>query len=231
MRVPTKMLVCLANSYKHSERCVAGIEISSRKWIRPVSSRPSRGVSTAERHYAGGSEPQVLDIVDVPLRGPQPLGFQQENWLLDATRQWRKVGRLGLTALAALESPRESLWLNGASTSRGSNDRVPDAAAQPIRDSLRLIGVDRATVQVMPDPWSPGGHLSVRIQFAYASFAYNLKVTDPVYRAKFQAKGVGSYKLGKSYLTISLSEAYDDGSSYKLVAAIVEAAGLDSRTA
>ncbi|EDZ93159.1 hypothetical protein AmaxDRAFT_4043, partial [Limnospira maxima CS-328] len=29
-------LICLANSRKNNDRCIAGIEISTGKWVRPV---------------------------------------------------------------------------------------------------------------------------------------------------------------------------------------------------
>ncbi|MFM8305620.1 MAG: dual OB domain-containing protein, partial [Microcystis aeruginosa] len=31
-----KKIVCLANSWKLNERCIAGIDISSGNWVRPV---------------------------------------------------------------------------------------------------------------------------------------------------------------------------------------------------
>jgi hypothetical protein len=229
--VPTKMLVCLANSYKGGERCVAGVEIGdgSHRWVRPVSNRSGHGVSTGERQYPGGIEPQVLDIIFVPLLAHRPHGFQRENWLLDPTIRWRKAGRFGWGELGTLEDHPESLWVNGNSTTHGINDRVPNVATQPVSDSLKLIQVDRVTIQVQSDPWSPGGHPSVRAQFAYAGAVYTLKVTDPDYKASFQAKGVGNHKLGKSFLTISLSEEYDDGASYKVVAAIIESPGPNTK--
>ncbi len=30
-------VICLANSYKHQARCIAGVAIDSGDWIRPVS--------------------------------------------------------------------------------------------------------------------------------------------------------------------------------------------------
>ena len=84
-----KRVVCLANSRKLSGRCIAGKEIADRRvadWIRPVSSRPSEEVSEHERQYEDGSDPRVLDVVDIPLLGHRPKSFQQENWLLDPER-------------------------------------------------------------------------------------------------------------------------------------------------
>jgi hypothetical protein len=81
-----KRIACLANSRKPSGRCIAGIEVADQQrkgWIRPVSDRPNQAVSEYERQYEDGSDPTVLDIIDVPLLRHTPHTFQRENWLLD----------------------------------------------------------------------------------------------------------------------------------------------------
>ena len=91
-----KRIVCLANSRKRSGRCVAGVELSGRRrvgWIRPVSAREHEEVSEYERQFEDGSDPRVLDLIDVPLLEPRPKIYQQENWLLDPDQYWRKAGR------------------------------------------------------------------------------------------------------------------------------------------
>src|SRR5580658_5662159 len=81
-----KRIVCLANSRKLSGRCIAGKEIHKGKqigWIRPVSAREHEEVSEYERQYQDGSDPSVLDVMDIELIEPRPKGCQHENWLLD----------------------------------------------------------------------------------------------------------------------------------------------------
>jgi hypothetical protein len=73
-----KCIVCLSNSRKLNGRCLAGKEISgngSGTWIRPVGDREHGEVSEYERQYEDGSDPQLLDIINVPLLDPQPKDF------------------------------------------------------------------------------------------------------------------------------------------------------------
>lgn len=223
----TKELVCLANSRKHNGRCVAGIEIESKEWIRPVSNRSGHEVSELERRYRGGVEPQVLDIVTVPLVGPRPVGFRRENWLLDPAVRWRREGRIGWSELCALEQHPKSLWINGHHTTDGVNDRVPVEQEDTLVDSLKLIQVDRVTMKVDPaPPMSNDTKPIVRARFLHAGSVYALRVTDPVYEEKFRAEKFGNYRLGESFVTVSLSEEFR-GNFYKLVAAIVERAQVE----
>lgn len=140
-----KRIVCLANSRKLSGRCVAGKEFIKGQpavWIRPVSGRGNEEVSRNERQYRDGSDPRVLDIIEVPLLEARPRGHQQENWLLEPDRYWTKVGRATWSDLQHLVDPAAPLWLNGHSTNHGQNDRVPVVEAGGLRSSLRLIRVN-----------------------------------------------------------------------------------------
>lgn len=94
-------LVCLANSRKLSGRCVAGKELIDEvagPWVRPVSDRPKEEVSEDERQYEDGSDPRVLDIIDVPLTAPRPKAYQSENWLLEPEEYWKRAVARSLCA-------------------------------------------------------------------------------------------------------------------------------------
>ena len=226
--MPVKRVVCLANSRKlAAERCLAGREwVEGRGaggWVRPVSDRGTQGVSEYERQYEDGSDPQVLDIIDIPLLGSQPQDHQTENWLLDPQYYWEKVGRLSPFDLPALEDPAAPLWIDGYSTYKGRNDTIPMAAIGSVSDSLRLIRVGRLEL-VVGRPGEAFGNNKRRVQgrFRHAGTYYALWVTDPRYERKYLAKLNGAYELDECHLTISLGEAFQ-GSCYKLIAAVIEA--------
>ncbi|WP_053721113.1 dual OB domain-containing protein [Saccharothrix sp. NRRL B-16348] len=219
----TKLMVCLANSRKHLGRCVAGIAIGrdGPQWIRPVSGRPGHEVSPAERQYGGGVEPQVLDVVSVSLVGARPFGIHRENWLLDPTIRWRRVGRIAWHELCDFEETPDMLWVDGYDTSTGLNDRVPVEQEPLVVDSITLIRVAEVTIEVSRAHPLSVKSSEVKARFRYAGSAYALKVTDPVYEERFRAKGLGKYRLGESFLTVSLTEAFRDN-FFKVVAAVVE---------
>ena len=223
--MPTKRIVCLANSRKLNGRCIAGKEYTGGRpgvWIRPVSVREHEEVSEYERQYPDGSDPRLLDIIDVPLLEVRPKGYQQENWLLDPEPYWERVGRATWGDLPALADPQSPLWIDGHSTYNGCNDRIPLALAGGIGSSLRLLRVDRLTLSVFK-PGEAFGNPKRRVQgrLRFVGVDYHLWVTDPVYERRFLAQADGEYALGTCFLTVSLGEPHNDA-CYKLIAAIIE---------
>ena len=219
-----KRIVCLANSRKLHGRCVAGREwIAGRagRWIRPVSDREHQDVSEYERQYEDGSDPKVLDVIDVPVLEPRPDDYQSENRLLDPEYYWEKVGRLSWFGLPVLADPVAPLWLDGHCTYHGLNDRIPLELADSASDSLRLVHVDRLQLSVFK-PGEAFGNTKRRVQgrFGYAGNAYALWVTDPVYEPQCLAKLDGDYRIDECFLTVSLGEPCG-GAVYKLIAAVI----------
>lgn len=221
-----KRIVCLANSRKLSGRCVAGkvwpAVPPSTGWVRPVSARPHQEVSEHERQYQDGSDPRVLDIIDVPLLTPCPASYQSENWLLDPNFYWVKSGNAGWTDLGTLVDAPGPLWTNGDSTYHGTNDRVADAVAASLTSSLRLVRVDGVGLSVF-QPGAAFGNPKRRVQaaFVHSGVTYRLWVTDPIYERRYLAMVDGQYQIGPAFLTVSLGESHN-GACYKLIAAIIE---------
>jgi len=193
--------------------------------VRPVSDRPSEEVSERERQYEDGSDPQVLDIVDVPLLKPNPKAFQSENWLLDPKTYWAKHGELKWSRLATFADPAGPLWINGRSTYNGINDEMPLEAANKLNSSLKLIHVTSMELKVFA-PKQAFGDSKRRVQgsFQLAKQKYALWVTDPRWEKEYLAMDNGDYAIGGSYLTISVGESFK-GCCYKLIAAIISKPG------
>lgn len=225
-QVATKRIVCLANSRKLSGRCIAGKEIlsggRSGGWIRPVSDRENEEVSEYERQYEDGSDPRLLDVIDVPVLRPTPKNYQQENWLLHPDYYWQKVRSGSKEELGQFIDSLPSLWINGHSTANGMNDRIPVEVANGLTNSLRLVQISSLEL-VVSRPGADFGNnrRSVQGRFQYNGIDYWLRVTDPVYERQYLQQPDGNYPVGDVFLTVSLGEPYR-GYAYKLIAAIIQ---------
>jgi hypothetical protein len=220
----SKRIVCLANSRKLQGRCVAGRELQNEgpgPWIRPVSDRPSEEVSEEERRYQDGSDPKILDVIDVPLIAARPKGYQQENWLLDPQTYWVKRGRSRWEDLAALQDRAGPLWLNGFSSYNGVNDRIPLTQAMELMSSLKLIHVNNLSIRVFaPGEAFRNTKRRVQANFSFDRTDYALWVTDPIVERQYLAQPDADYPLRDVYLTVSIGEPYQDY-CYKLVATVI----------
>lgn len=219
----TKRIVCLANSRKMSGRCIAGKEILEDKrpgeWVRPVSDREHEEVSPSERQYEDASEPELLDVIDVPVRRARPQGYQQENWLLDPSRRWSKVDRIVWNDLPRWTDTGETLWTNGYSSGKGLNDRVPEDMTAHLDSSLHLIRADSLRVNITFD--ADRESFQLRGMFWYNGHRYSLRITDPVSEQKAEELGPVVIPIDDArFLTISLGEPFE-GFAYKLIAAII----------
>ncbi|WP_395145845.1 dual OB domain-containing protein [Armatimonas sp.] len=223
--IVVKQIICLANSRKLNGRCIAGKEIINSKpagWIRPVGANDHEGVSEEERQYQDGSDPRVLDIINLPLREPQPKLYQQENWLL-APGTWAKVGQAKWEDLKNLTDSPSYLWFNNNDhSSNGIHDRIILSHAQTLDTSLKLIYIDGIKLRVC-DPGAEYGNSKRRVKgrFKYNSVYYSFWVTDPICTRKYLKEPNGDYLLGESFLTVSLGEPHTDGYCYKLIAAVI----------
>ena len=81
-----KTIVVLANSVKKSGRCLAGKDLvrfgdkwQVGKWIRPVGAPDGGEVPLYFMTRALGHDPQLLEIVEIPLDRAVPLPDQPEN--------------------------------------------------------------------------------------------------------------------------------------------------------
>ncbi|MDA8248900.1 MAG: hypothetical protein M0Z28_06945 [Rhodospirillales bacterium] len=221
----TKTILCLANSRKMSGRCVAGKEMNGSVvtgWVRPISDRPTREISLEERRYENGNDPDILDIVTIPMKGPSPETYQTENYLIDADYYWELKGRANWTqVLGALDNVPGPLWINESSTYNGQNDQLQEQTALQFKHSLLLIRPIGATISVAREGgvYAPAKR-AVRASFSFNSLHYKLKVTDPYIEHKYFRGEDGSFSVSECIICVSLSELFN-GHVYKLVATMI----------
>src|SRR5687768_14462946 len=117
--MPTKRLLVLANSVKKGQHCVAGREVlhgpngySYGPWIRPVSRTGEGELTEADCALQNGGQPRVFDVVDIPLLKCEGSAAQPENWFIDPSKQWTKVGDHAALSMPGVNSETPpDLWL------------------------------------------------------------------------------------------------------------------------
>lgn len=218
--VYSKTLVCLANSRKHSGRCVAGLELVEGQvsgWVRPVSDRPSEELAIEERRYEDGTDVRLLDVVTIAFREHRPHGCQQENHVIDDGYYWARGGRFEAAELLRHAHRSGPLWADGNSSYSGENDRISVELANTLSSSLVLVAPRRATFEVVQGLKKR----QVRLDFQLTNARYNFVVTDPRVETDYLARGEGRYELPtETVVCVSLGEPFE-GYRYKLAAGII----------
>jgi hypothetical protein len=219
-----KRIICLANSRKISGRCVAGKEIAGNgfgAWVRPVSSRPAGELSELDRRYENGTDPKLLDIIDIKLTQHTPHGFQTENHVIDDQAYWSLVRTCTSAELAgALDNVPGVLWNNDSSSTNGLHDRVSDAIAAQLHDSLLLVHVASLTISVVVEGAAfNNAKRRVRGSFVLNNVQYILSITDPVVEREYLRGADGEYAARPATLCISLGDSWQ-GYAYKLIAGV-----------
>ena len=203
-------IICLANSRKNVNRCIAGVT-SEGEWIRPVSSLRDGSITWRMREI-GGTEPELLDVLSIPLEDDGPdFGHQPENRLLNPGK-WQRMGRATASEVAVLCEKLKVLL-------HTDSDRVAvgliAAMAAPARKSLQLIEVRNAGFYTTT---SIKGKRQVRARFAYSGKGYNIVVTDPVVERRVKDHDPPGRNC---ILTVSMGGPYE-GNYFKFIAAVIE---------
>lgn len=218
-------LLCLANSEKERNRCIAGLDLETGDWVRPVSDTEDGGLH--RKHYLTkeGYEPKPLDIIEVPLAEPDPEPHQPENKRIES-ECWKKCGseigdREARALLNAVQNDSK-LFSN-----KKRSITFPDDGELDLSHSLTLVRPKNPQFRIRERD------NSLRANFELNGTKYDLPITDPVWKRKIRSKEILPemdlhYEPATAYtdenkrplFTISLSKPYE-GTCYKLVAGII----------
>ncbi|HYA88072.1 MAG TPA: hypothetical protein VEI57_13535 [Nitrospirota bacterium] len=219
-----KTILCLANSRKKAGSCIAGKEVLEEnfgEWIRPVSDRQFEEIPRRDLRYKDGSSAALLDIINISMIEPRPKSYQSENHLYRSGYYWARIGRATWDEIvAATDKLSGPLWVNGYSSYNGLNDRIPEAIASTLKNSLLLINPSQLRVIVAEEDGTYGPERRVRADFRFSGHQYKLAVTDPWMEQHYLAGSDGSFAIKIARLCVSLGEIFQ-GFTYKLVAAVI----------
>lgn len=216
-------MVCLANSEKHGDRCVAGVRLDTGGWLRPVSDDTGAGLLETQYQTASGHDPEPLDIIRVELDHQRPKYHQPENWVISA-ESWELLGtelcdRALLSINAALQ--REGFILHDTAHAIPKSELTD----MPVFRSLTLVPPTEPEFYVYE---KDNGTLQPRTTFEFDGNEYDFPITDPEWRQQAKDGGVGSLPSTEIVndneeilFTISLGEATKmKKKCYKIVAAV-----------
>jgi hypothetical protein len=220
-------IVCMANSRKHGGRCVAGVVVDTGEWIRPVSPGPPGHDGTLSDDQSlldDGTQPGLLDVIDIDVIRPQRACYQPENWIIGGQR-WRLISRHRSPELISIlrksvESGSEILGCNR------SRIQYSGTVSEPVRRSLALVAPRCVRWHIRT---RSTGNRQIRAQFTLGRQAYDLPVTDLVWQARLSGLPAGrtydshhvELKRGdRLVLTVGLGEPYE-GYCYKLVVGVL----------
>ncbi len=228
--MPRVPFLCLANSRKYGGRCLAGIRLDTGQWLRPVSDLPGGELLPEHTCYPDGSQPRVLDRLELAVLAPAPRAHHPEDWII-APGGHRPLGA-GLdeqTArmVAGLLEAGPEIFGN-----RGS--RVPFEAFQngPLPASLALVRPLGLLLHIEEKEEGDCTRRKVRASFRHGGVEHRMAVTDPAWERALEKRPAGIVdprELGllpdqELLLTISLSEPFGEvgqQSCYKLIAAMI----------
>ena len=212
-------LLCLADSRKPGGHCIAGIDLTTGQWVRPVKNEHGGGLSSWDIQYNDGNVPKILDVIQVPVIKHSPLYYQPENWIVAPATKWQKVGENTIPQLKVYWQHDYPIFLD-------DSDRLTEEECRNSSNltSLILIKLERLLIDKQVNPW--GNRDKIRAKFNYNGNFYDLAVTDILWETKYLQTGI-SYGIhtinGPIYLTISLGEKFEvDGCHYKLVSGIIK---------
>lgn len=217
-------VLCLANSYKEGGRCIAGIDVKSKEWVRPISSREGGAYRVEELVYENGARLEVLDVFEFHGHEAAPSLYHPEDIIVDPSWSYVRAATIedvGIVEELALKGP----LLLGSSE---SSIQCPTESTKQVENSLGSVVLKSSRVKFRKERGTDG-RVRKRATFRLRGSDYDLPITDPSVLAKLAALDVGEYAASEIgiesdhvILVVSLAEPWDrNNRCYKVVAAVV----------
>ncbi|HWE85912.1 MAG TPA: hypothetical protein VG267_13280 [Terracidiphilus sp.] len=237
-----RRFLCLAVSRRESGNCIAGIDIDSGEWLRPVRSDDRAAFADSDlivedNHTHQSRFMAPLDLLSMPLEQYAGTNSQPENWVVapvffeKAPAILRRCTGVRTAQFLLAHADHGELLLHSSRDSL----QMDEFADRKLSHSLSLVHPVDLAWSVSPHANHPG-KLQVRAEFRFGKVTYGLVVTDPAWEAKCHQLGIGTHKhavlaspeCDLVFLTVSLAAVPFHGLHYKLVAGVIELRALAS---
>ncbi len=214
-------IVVLANSWKHQDWCLAGIDLDTGNWVRPVSALDDGRIPRTAMKL-GGYFPKLLDVLEIPLDSNGPdFGFECENrtimpglWYLRDKMAPVDIGRYVKQPGYVLHNRKKYVTLR-------------ELRQKPFakRMTLQLIRVNEFRVcDTLKEPANRHNWKGIIVS---GSRKLDVKITDPVYVERLNK---GHKPSPSCFLTMSLSMPHkpsdwnedEEPVCWKLIAGVIE---------
>jgi hypothetical protein len=209
-------IICLANSKKYGDRCVAGIEVKENeesfeivqnkgraKWIRPVSHSGYGEIPTIIAQNI-----KLLDVIELEIKEYCPSGYQSENAYFGGSSV-KHVSSIKLSSTNLNQLTSECSLLFGNRGKAVSVDVIDELSY-----SLLLIKAESF------EPYIKQDNNQLRMQFMYKKTQYDFPITDIQFERLFRNNQNLLAEVSHLYLTISLAVEYN-GWHTKLIAGVI----------
>lgn len=216
-----KYFICLANSYKHGGRCVAGIEIAFDAngkpiivrhpdgrpcWIRPISHEPDGSIpNEIAKDIKLFAVVKLIDVISRPNKAhvEDTLFSQME------CRHGHFIQNDELLQLCLDKKHQNVFYFQGKA--------VPAQMVERLDYSLMFIHPEN-TLAYIDEKREKSKY---RMKFTYYGSNYDFPITDPVFLEEFKNNPEYFVQMSDVYLTLSLGLEFE-GFHYKLVAAVIQ---------
>ena len=214
-----RKLVILAESAKFNNYCVAGVDIDTGEWIRPISEKAEleEAVPLEDLKYPDGSLVELLDVVEIKFSDRSANNpIQPENFFYNAKYFWQKVGRVTLQDVIDEHGYdlRNEIFFSDKRSICGA-----DVLKLSAHESLLLLPVEDLFIAVE----TVKDHKKFFADFNYRGKKFfRFSVGDIAVRNAFADKGAGKYFL-KNFAAVvfSLTNPFrHDAECYKMLAQI-----------
>jgi len=213
--------LCLANSYKHDNRCLAGVEVQRNTsgfalikddwghpiWFRPISKQLDTGAIPNEEALSIA----LFDVVEATDISRCPDGAQVENHYYKTLSVVDHMEPTTSVLDELSKTNRRVLFGNTFSSISHEQYESLDYSILMIKAThVRCYLKERTDKQPQP-----------RIKFEYRNIQYDFPVTDPDFRHMMESNLEKVNSSDTYYLALSLGIICED-KHYKLVAGVIQ---------